>query len=245
MMLELTKEMGFDGHYGMSVNYFDLDSLKTLYPEFKNLTREDTEFYKLWLSQNELTGISKNAFAKNLGYNFTSKCTQELNALEREQKKIIEEKLKIFVAEHKDEIYKAQCKAIEKSNELSEKKYQQAYSEEVNKWKSNPEINQILCGLDIAVSTLERDRDLDFINKCLRVGYKVNCASASTVFLKWELEELPNTDDVYREFPFESKVLCRQWYVDPERIAGVVIPHNCKLKDYVYPEYKYQKIRAW
>ena len=64
MRLELTKEMGFDGYYEMYVNYFDLDSLKTLYPEFKNLTREDTEFYKLWLSQNELTGVSKNAFAK-------------------------------------------------------------------------------------------------------------------------------------------------------------------------------------
>lgn len=240
MLLNLTKKMGFDRDYILSENHFDLESLQSIYPEYKVLKKEDTDFYKEWEKENEKTGITKNAFAKKHDCNFTSKVTAELHKLERIQQKEIESNLEAFIEIYKDEIFHAQSEAIRKSNILSVEKTKEEYLVRKEKWENDEDIKQVINGCDFAISTLEKERDLDLINKFLRIGYKVKCSSASTVFLTWEKEELPEKDNIYKEFPFDSEIPTRQYYVNPERINGIIIPCSTRLAGYIYPSFQFE-----
>lgn len=246
MMLFCTVDMGFTSTFTVPFSFFDLQTLQSLCPDYKILTKENTDFYKSWEKENKKNGIAKSAFSIKHGCNFTSRVTTELHRLEKQQEQTIEKNLKAFIEKYKNDIYKAQCEAIKKSNELSDKKIKEKYDKLKAEWENKPEIKQLVKGFDIAISTLntsDREEKLDYINKCLRLGYKVKCATASTVFLTWEKEEKPCCDDIYKEFPYSTKTsLSQQYYVEHERIHGVVIPHYLKLIGYEYPKYKYESI---
>lgn len=245
--MKLSKENGFD-----FVGYIRLDdkSIKALYPEF--ILNADYQklspTYLKWKKENEETEITQRDFLNKYGLGkqgpFYSLCKKEAELLCKKQYEELQRRFDAFVKEHKDEIYKAQVKAIKEGERATRKKKEEWEKEkELKRKNARFEYEQGLIqyrnGSDIALSTLKENDNLELINQLLTLGYSVKCASASMVFLTWKREENPSMAELEKIFPFEYEepkigVYACQYLTEP--VCGVVIDSDYHLLGYEYPE---------
>lgn len=245
--MKLCKENGFDFNGRIRL---DDESIKALYPEFSLATdyKEISPTYLKWKKENEETGITQSDFLKKyemgIYSNFYAICQKEVKSLCGKQYEKLQGRFDAFVKEHKNEIYKAQVKAIKEGERATRKKKEEWEKEkELKRKNARFEYEQGLIqyrnGSDIALSTLKENDNLELINQLLTLGYSVKCASASMVFLTWKREENPSMAELEKIFPFEYEepkigVYACQYLTEP--VCGVVIDSDYHLLGYEYPE---------
>lgn len=252
--MKLCKENGFDFVGRIRL---DDESIKALYPEFLLETEYQniSPTYLKWKKENEETGITQSAFSEKYGLSLNSpfyyKCKKEAESLCKKQYEELQRRFDAFVKEHKDEIYRAQIKAIkasEKANKEAdeEREKEKEQKRKIARFEYEGSLIQYRNGSDIALSTLKENNNLDLINQLLSLGYSVKCASASMVFLTWEHEENPSIAELEKIFPFEYEEPRRRRFssrVMTEPVCGVVIDSDYHLLGYEYP--KEEKIILW
>ena len=245
--MKLSKENGFDFN---GLIRLDDKSIKALYPEF--MLNADYQklspTYLKWKKENEETEITQKDFRRKyeLGRsNFYTICQKEVESICKKQYEELQRRFDAFVKEHKDEIYKAQIKAIKASeNENKKRKEKMKKENELKRKNARFEYERGLIqyrnGSDIALSTLKENNNLDLINQLLTLGYSVKCASASMVFLTWEHKENPSMTELEKIFPFEYEEPDGRGFFsiryNTEPVCGVVIDSCYHLLGYEYPK---------
>ena len=245
--MKLSKENGFDFN---GLIRLDDKSIKALYPEF--MLNADYQklspTYLKWKKENEETEITQKDFRRKyeLGRsNFYTICQKEVESICKKQYEELQRRFDAFVKEHKDEIYKAQIKAIKASeNENKKRKEKMKKENELKRKNTRFEYERGLIqyrnGSDIALSTLKENNNLDLINQLLTLGYSVKCASASMVFLTWEHKENPSMTELEKIFPFEYEEPDGRGFFsiryNTEPVCGVVIDSCYHLLGYEYPK---------
>lgn len=247
--MNLSKENGFDFIGRIRL---DNESIKALYPEFSLNTdyQKISPTYLKWKKENEETGITQHDFFNKyeLGKqgNFYSFCKKEADSLCKKQYEELQRRFDAFVKEHKDEIYRAQIKAI-KASEKANKKADEEWEKEreqkrkIARFEYEKSLIQYRNGSDIALSTLKENNNLNIINQLLNMGYSVKCASASMVFLTWEYEKNPSMSELEKIFPFEYEEPRKDrrfkftMHCKTEPVCGVVIDSDYHLLGYDYP----------
>lgn len=239
--MRLNKQNGFDMDY---MTRLDEESVKALYPEYEfNWGYRNSNTYNEWKSEHEKSGITQKQFLSEKGWTqgmFRSKVASEVSFFHGKQEQELQERFDSFVAENKEEIYKAQCDAIKDSNAKYKKQKEEIQIEARKGYEER--VRQYLDGNDLAVSTLQKDDNVDFLNKLLRIGYKVRCSSASIVFLYFDGAKKPTVEQMEKIIPFEQE---DKSYKKPRfypaiyitaRIKGVSIPFHYHLSGYEYPK---------
>ena len=246
--MKLSKENGFDFN---GLIRLDDKSIKALYPEF--MLNADYQklspTYLKYKKENEETGITQRNFSGKYGLgtqsNFYAICKKEAESICKKQYEELQRRFDAFVKEHKDEIYKAQIKAIKASeNENKKRKEKMKKENELKRKNARFEYERGLIqyrnGSDIALSTLKENNNLDLINQLLTLGYSVKCASASMVFLTWEHKENPSMTELEKIFPFEYEEPDGRGFFsiryNTEPVCGVVIDSCYHLLGYEYPK---------
>ena len=241
----LDKNNGFNFRW-LGVRLDD-KSIKVLYPEYFSFTKDNSSpTYIKYIESN----LSQKEFAKQYGYEtvnkFNSAVQRELKEVDKKRDDELKRRFNIFIKEHREEIYKAQVKAIEQTEIETKKLVAEKEQEQRKKWEE--ENAQYLNGCNVAISTLKKEDNIDLINTLFKLGYVVKNASASMVFL-----ELPQGKQITQEmleqyFPFKfdnDYGRCFKRHVSPDRVCGVLVPQEWHLEGFEYPETELFPGFAW
>lgn len=256
LTLELNDELFENPAMFTGVGILNDTSIRQIMPEYKDDYANCTELYREWLFENEKTGISKTRFVQDhYGKSWNTIQTPQETVLCRKRDENFQKLFNAFVKENRDLIIEAQNKKISECNEKN-KEYITSYDKK-EKEKFYKEHEQVLTGKPLAVSTLQKDNTIKEINNLLSIGYKVQSASASMVFLEYTKEEPPLEKEVQNIYGFNPSTPSSGPYELRHvtvNVKGVDFPVLWKLKDAEYIQLEYMDeernlspffIKAW
>lgn len=191
--------------------------------------KENSPTYIKWLKANKETGITQAEWAReNNILDFRKVVKKESFDLWKKSEEKLSNALNDFIAKNKDKIYKAQIEAYEKEVSENKKRYKDSLEKATAIYAG---------GNEIAVSTLQKDDNIDFLNLLLSLGYKVKNTTASMVFLYFNRVDELTTEELEKISEYTGNTGYCSVCIEP-KIDGVSFSKEYFLVGYDYGKWK-------